>query len=298
MSASATGEQLTRLEAVTARICGGAVDDGDGVPACLKAFDELAGNQGKAYIDACGTIDETKELQGPFKAALNAMRVVIEASTVCEKPADQDFMNFLGPLCAELTRYSDARVFFLKAYNELMAHANWVCMPGGGKAMIKGIDGSCSMWYNKELKKAKGAKKDLIKAWIKAGKEYLTSMADYVNDWFKSGLMWKPKGKGEKLKAFKPGQAAKGESKDDGKKDDNERLEAIIQALTAFASRRGGGDDDEPIQQVEWDQYVKESVEPFIAACNADGIDEVGKQIAIDCKKSSRRSEIGDCKDL
>jgi len=280
---------IARLEGLVARIAGGA-DDGEGTPVSVSEYDNVYKNSVQPFVDACNKFEETKKLAAWTETSFKHSRNIIDAATQCKKP-DADMMKFLGPIVQVITdaQIQDNRSPFYnqhKSFGEAIQCLNWLLADGPKAVVTAQLDGA-DFYLNKVLKEAKDkddpAKTDM-RAFVSTLKKMLSDLAQYCNDFHKTGIMWKFSG-GD-VKDYKAGEKASGdESKSAGPE---ARLEAACAALEGYVAKQGGGEDG-PVCIGAYKEFYTASVEPFVAAC--DKIADL-KAMGAEAKKAFEHVEV------
>lgn len=267
---------IQRLENVVLRIAPNAEATRDGPAPCVAAYDAFYTASVTPFLEAVNKYPELKTVSEWTIAAFQHQRNVVEASTVCAKPSDEEYMKFLGPIVDVINKSGnpnprDNHFNYLKAFNEFIQSFSWLMMPGP-KEFINTQGESASMYLNRILSKVKDLEdepKANGRAFVKTIKELIKNMAEYAGDFHKSGLMWKFKGL--PIGEFESGAKAATGNTDDKKVTTDDRLEIVILALEAFAAKQnaGGDEDSAPACIVAYQAFLKEHVTSFAAACNA-----------------------------
>lgn len=265
---------ISRLEAVTFKIAGGG-GGGDGeLPISVSEWNSFYTSSVQPFIDACNSIEETKKIGTATETAMRHTAVVLEAATVCAKPADGDFVQFLDPIVKVISaaQNCDNRSTAFnqeKAFAEAISCLNWL-MAAASKPVIMGQLEAAEFYLSKVLvssRDAESPKKENLRAFVANIKKMLTDMAEYGNNFHKTGLMWKHGGAA--VGSFKPG--AKPASTGESKSSPEDKLANCIAALEGYAAKKGGagGDDEEAACVVGFNDFYTTAVQPFVDACNA-----------------------------
>jgi len=149
-------------------------------------------------IDAANKFPELKNIADGTKTAFDHQAVVIEASAVAAKPDDAKLVTFLGPITKVITDTSnpDNRTPFfnhIKAFNEVIQTSTWFLQPSP-KGFITGQLEAAEFYFNKILTVAKDKpdpEKTNHRDYVRLLKVLVTKLAEYVDDFFKSGVTWK-----------------------------------------------------------------------------------------------------------
>eukprot|EP00808_Paulinella_micropora_P016951 g76087.t1 len=263
---------VARLEAVVNKLDKSGGGDDSGPPPAVAAYDEFYKASVTPFAEATEKIADLKVLADRTKEAFSFIKTVLEAATVSAKPSDEDFLKFLGPVSKIIGDSSNPNnrsktYFHEKAFAEIISSLSWVMTPGPAGHISAQLE-AADFNLNKVLMAAKDMPdpdKTNHRNYVNTLKKLMTDQAEYCNEWYKQGIMWKHNGAA--LSAYKPGAAA-AKPAAEGKKTVDDRLEALAVRLERLAAKSGGGDDGgEPPAVTAYNEFYKQSVEPLIATC-------------------------------
>lgn len=192
-------DAVAALEAYAAKQGGGS---GDGPPPAVAAWQEVVTGPLAAFVSAATSAElklDAKLVPAMATAAWTHVGRVVEASFASKKQSDEKFMEFLGPIVGAMNGTAepnrrDAAFDTIKGFNEVVTALAWVTMPGGVDYIQTQIDAS-KMYTNRLLKAAREekneAKANALKAYVNTLTALGTATKEYVNEWFKQGIIWK-----------------------------------------------------------------------------------------------------------
>jgi len=196
---------VVALEALAAKKKGG--DGGDA--ACVTEYALFYKESVQPFIDGSNLVDPSKRLAGLTEKAFKFLGVFIKATTVCKKPSPEELMAFIGPI-AQAIQDAGARQpksttpNHDQAFSEGIQALNFICMDGNFKGYILGQIESGALYSNKILVAVKDKpdpEKSNNRKWVSDLKALLTNLAQFTQDHFASGILWKANGSA--LKDFK-----------------------------------------------------------------------------------------------
>jgi hypothetical protein len=245
---------------------------GDGGPSpAVAAHQEFYKAAVQPFVDAANKFPELKKVADWTQTVFQFEEQVITATSVAAKPDDSKLMTFLAPITkvvSESSNPDNRSPFFnhFKAFAEIILAANWVTQPGP-KAAVTAQGEAAEFYLNKILTVAKDKpdpEKTNHRDYVRLIKGLVAKLAEYVEEYFKSGLTWKHGG--VDLAAYKPGQQPTAGT--DSKKTAESRLEAIAVRLERLAAKdaKGGGGVHPAV--AEYEVFYKEHVTPFLATLN------------------------------
>jgi len=254
----------------------GGGDDG-GAPASVVAYEEFQKQHVSKFLNTVGMFPPLKQVGEWTKTAFDFQGTAIAATTVSAKPTDDAFQTFLAPIIGVIkaSEKADNKSEFFnhqKAFNEAIQALGWLMQPGPKQVIIAQLEAS-DLYLNKILIAAKnktGDEQANHRAFVANLKGMLTALAEYADDNFKMGLIWKTGG--APLANFKPGQKLGGGGGGDTKSNTIDgRLEAIAARLekVALKSGKSGDDGGKPAGVTAYEEFQKEQVEKFLKTLNA-----------------------------
>lgn len=263
---------IARLENVVGQLSGGGGgEDAEGVPVALSEYNVYYDTHVQPFIDACNKFDDTKKIGAWCEKAWKNLGTLIEAACQCKKPSPEATMGQLAQMIEVFNEAgnpdSRAKTFPQeKSFAEAIAGLNWV-MADLPRPVVQGGLEAADFYLNKALTAAKDLEdpeKTDRRAFVRTLKTMMTELATYVVAFHKTGLAWKIRG--ADISEFKSGQkAASSEGKDNSPEG---RLDACIAILEAVAAKANADDGDgPPASLVAWNEFFKESVQPFIDTC-------------------------------
>lgn len=274
---------VSRLEAVTFKICGGGGGDRE-EPVTVSEWNTFYQSSVQPFIDSCNSFEELKSIGAATETAMKHTAVVIEAAAKCSKPDQAALLKFLDPIVQVITSAESncdnrSDVFpQQKSFAEAIQCLNWL-MAASSKPIIMGQLESADFYLTKCLTKARDLEspaKENMRGYVSNLKKLLTEMGQYGQDFHKLGLQWKTNGIA--IADFKPG--CKPATSSDGKVASAEdKLASCVGSLEAFAAKQGGGDDGEGDAPcvTGFNDFYSTAVQPFLDACNAiDGTKRLG----------------------
>jgi len=222
---------VARLEAVTARLerlarkQGGGGDEEGAVPQYVTDFQSFMKEKVTPVIaaaDACGA----KAIGPLMTQAYDNIYLIIQATAACKKPSQGDLMSKLAPCVDAINKADQLKLKRSKtdnhhtAFYETLVALSWVTMapPHGLPAQHASAQGEATDFHlNRILKKTKD-KSDAAthKTFVQKLKQLHKAQAEFVKEYFKTGLTWNPKGgdiKGYEGGAAAPAAAAPAEEK-------------------------------------------------------------------------------------
>lgn len=208
------GACVVALEAHAAQMAAGD-DDGEGDAPSVIAWQELHDECIKPFIETCGKVEHCKQVAKWATKAFDHMIRVIRASKECTKPSPQEFMAFLAPVVEVITESGnpdkrDTAFPFEKSFSEGIQSLNWV-MIDLPRPFVAGQLEAADFYLNKCLTYGKDLEdptKTEVRNYVKQFKAFMTKMADYTKEFYKTGLTWNPKGKSIKDLAAPAASAA------------------------------------------------------------------------------------------
>lgn len=192
-------EVTAKLEAYAAKKVGG----GDsGVPAAVAEYDAYFKNSVEPLIAAASALPGGQKIADWTKAAFEHQAKVVKASTECKKPSDETLLKYLDPIVKVINDSSNPGKGDLfnheKAFGEAIQGLSWIMMPGGGKAYVESQLEAGQLYLNKVLVTAKDLQdpdKTNHRTYVSAIKKAFADLAEFVNEHFKTGVVWKANGK-------------------------------------------------------------------------------------------------------
>jgi len=137
-------------------------------------------------------------------------------------------------------------------------------MAAGPKAHVDTALGAAEFYLNKILSGAKDMadpEKTNHREFVAQTKKLAAALAEYVQEWHKSGIIWKHNG--AKLSEYKAGQSSAKAA--GGSKSVEDRLDALASRLERLAAKKGGGDGESPAV-AEYKAFHEAKVAPFLTA--------------------------------
>jgi len=203
-------ELLERLESVTQRLervarkMGGGGGDEGGVPEYVTDYDRFMSTEVAQLISATEAMKFPEDISGLVKNGLNNIQSLIRRLPNSKKPQPNDLMAFLKGASGAINeidrikyRGKNFKKFgdHYKAMFEFINQLQWVTqdssmgqLPGKHcQTQSEAVDFN----LNRVLKNNKD---DCTKNWMKALKAASKKQTEYVNEYFKTGLTWNPKG--------------------------------------------------------------------------------------------------------
>jgi len=195
----------SRLEAVASRLerLAAKEDKGSagGVPPAVAAYEEFTKTHLAPFLATLNTFPALKQVHDWTKTAYDFQGKAILASTVSAKPTDAALLKFLAPIVKIIEdsgKIDNKSEFFphLKSFNETISALSWVMQPNP-KGVITAQLEAGDFYFNKVLVLAKGktgAEQENHRNFVKNLKGLLNGLAEYANEYFKMGLVWKTGG--------------------------------------------------------------------------------------------------------
>jgi adenylyl cyclase-associated protein len=193
-------EVVARLEKVASRLEGGGTSD-EKVAREVSEYNDYYQNFIVPFVATCNHFDGLKAMGDATQSSFSFLRVVIEAQSKCKKPSDADLMKFVDPIVKvvnEAQKTDNRSPFFnhQKAYAETIQLMNWIFLPGPAAHVSSTLEAS-EFYLNKVLTQAKDAgdaDKKAHRDFVAQIKALITNLATFVQQNFKMGLNWNPKG--------------------------------------------------------------------------------------------------------
>jgi len=215
-------DAVTRLETVAARLEAyanklglGSGGESKGHPA-LGAYDDWTSTHVAAFEKAANDLKLTA-IAVLVKTGTSEVRNLIDGSFHSKKPGDKKHLTPITKVIADadkgVPRKDEPNFAHSKSFAEAISALGWVDAPGPA-AVVEGQLEAADFYLNQILNAAKKASSEDEKAhhraYVKALKELLTSLAEFTRSNFKLGITWNVKG-GD-YSSYKPGQGSSSSS--------------------------------------------------------------------------------------
>jgi len=190
---------VARLEKVATRLEGGSSEEKAARE--VNEYNEYFQTYIVPFLATCNHFDGLKSVGTATETSFNFLRLVIEAQSKCKKPSDADLMKFVDPIVQAVNgaQKTDNRSPFFhhqKAFAETIQLMNWIFLPGPASHVSSTLEAS-EFYLNKVLTQAKDANdadKKAHRDFVAQIKALITNLATFVQQNFKMGLNWNPKG--------------------------------------------------------------------------------------------------------
>jgi len=210
-----------RLEAYAAKLGGGSGSSSEskGHPA-LGAYDDWTAGPVAAFEKAANDL-KLSTIAGLVKTGVAEVRHIIDAAFHCKKPTDKKAFAAIGKVVTDADRHvgrkDEPNFAHQKSFAEAISALNWVDAPGPA-GVVEGQLEAADYYLNQVLTAAKKAtteeEKGHHRTYVKALKELLTSLAEFLRSNFKMGVIWNAKG--ADFSSWKPGQSDSSSSSSGG----------------------------------------------------------------------------------
>lgn len=194
-------ELAAKLEKVKVGGKGSGGDEKEGSRS-VTAWEDFYKTDATPFVEAAKLIKGAEKIADMADQAFKGIGKVVQEASVHKKPSDEVLGNIVGPvskIIGDADAYADKRspVFnFQKAWAEVVQAMSWVVTPGP-KAHITGQLEAADFYLSKILtdaKKLEGADQQHYRDFVARLKKCFTSMAEYCQEFHKTGLDWNPKG--------------------------------------------------------------------------------------------------------
>jgi adenylyl cyclase-associated protein len=209
---------VQRLEAVAARLeqlaakHSGASDEKQS--AVVAEYQDYYDHNITPFLATCAHFDGLKDIAQQAETSFKCVKSVIEAQLKCKAPSQAVLMEFISPIVNAVTAgqkpASSQSPFFnhQKAWSEAVQLHNWLLLPAPAPHVQSTLEAS-EFYLNKVLSLAKDANdadKKAHRDWVAQLKALIQNLVPFVQQNFKMGLNWNPKG--VDLKEFASGHAS------------------------------------------------------------------------------------------
>jgi hypothetical protein len=246
----------------------------DGTPPSVSAFDAYVAASVEPFLAACRAteVKDLLKMADQTQEAFAFQRKFLYAATVCAKPTPEVLMPFLGPCGAiveasgRFPRKTKVRDHHL-SFEQAIQCVNWLIIDGGAPHVLGQRD-AADFYLNKVLRYARDLTDDAAKAqhraWVSTMKDMLTNLAEYVSTYHKTGIVWKFGG--PSVAEFKEPEAGASA----GQASEEDRLDAAVTGLEAYAARMAGGSGDGPPPALAaWKELLETELAAFVTAASA-----------------------------
>jgi len=201
-------DAIARLEAVAARLeayaaklgaGSGSSSESKGHPA-LGAYDDWTAGPVAAFEKAANDL-KLSTIGSLAKTGVTEVRRIIDAAFHCKKPTDKKAYTAIFKVVTDADKHvgrkDEPNFAHQKAFAEAIGALNWVDASGPA-VVVEGQLEAADYYLNQVLTAAKKAateeEKGHHRAYVKALKELLTSLAEFTRSNFKMGVTWNVKG--------------------------------------------------------------------------------------------------------
>jgi len=208
---------VQRLEAVAARLEQLVTKQSGGdekQSAVLGEYQDYYDQNVTPFLATCAHFDALKDIAHRAEVSFKFTKTVIEAQMKCKEPNNQViFLNFIDPIVRVVTASQQAdkgSPFFnhQKAWSETMQLHNWFLL-SAPVPHVQGTLEASEFYLNKVLslsKDANDADKKAHRDFVAQTKAIINNLVPFLQQNFKMGLKWNPKG--VDLSTFASGGAA------------------------------------------------------------------------------------------
>jgi hypothetical protein len=246
----------------------------DGTPPSVAGYDSYYDASVTPFLEICNSSEnkEIKNMGVQIETAFKAQRAYLYAATVCAKPTPEEMMAALAPIGAvvgkagEIPRRTKV-VDHHRAFEQAIQCVNWLCIDGGSSHVLAQRD-AADFYLNKVLRFARDltddGEKKLHRAYVSTLKKMLTDLAEYASNFHKQGIIWKFGG--ANIAEFKEPTAESTAAN----RTEEDRLDAAVAALEAYAARMSGGDGDgAPPAIAAWQELIATELKAFTDAASS-----------------------------
>lgn len=257
-----------------------------GVPPSVSAYDTFVDHNVRAFSSACKALGDSFSSMGDLAdQAFRGTRKALLAARQCKKPEDSELIAFIPETVEAIQKSaslpdnrSDA-FNHQKAFVEFIQSAQWILITPAPQPFVTNALESADFYLNKILKESKDSPdKEKHRAFVKELKETLKTLETYIKQFHTTGLSWNQGG--SSLSEFSEDASVPTKSLTS----DDDVLRALTERIEAVAMSLGsGGEEVDGVHPSisQYDEFIKEFVDPFVTVCGKLGQEKLGQAVGL-----------------